>query len=236
MKYFTGNINLILFISRRPNFMSSPPPPPSGCGFSFYQHSSLCPEVARALNGVMLIAEQKKRLEESTKVCLIFQKNIQLICIKPWHLPGTRGHIKRSAKRWMWKWGGLPAPKLLCKILILKDVYYYMKWNNVEVKMGPDPTQSILLTRSKYEANLSLIWVLLTWSEEIFFIQRGKNWKFGIFRGNFSNPYPNQRWLTQSDPRYKKLTQPRSKNFDMVTSVTIDQISNLGSLLWLSCL
>ncbi len=29
---------------------------------------TLCPEVARALNGVMMIAEQKKRLEESTKV------------------------------------------------------------------------------------------------------------------------------------------------------------------------
>ena len=31
------------------------------------QHT-LCPEVAKALSGVMLIAEQKKRLEESTKV------------------------------------------------------------------------------------------------------------------------------------------------------------------------
>ena len=31
------------------------------------QHA-LCPEVAKALSGVMLIAEQKKRLEESTKV------------------------------------------------------------------------------------------------------------------------------------------------------------------------
>ena len=28
----------------------------------------LCPEVSRALSGVLLIAEQKKRMEESTKV------------------------------------------------------------------------------------------------------------------------------------------------------------------------
>jgi hypothetical protein len=34
----------------------------------YFQQSTLCPEVARALNGVMMIAEQKKRLEESTKV------------------------------------------------------------------------------------------------------------------------------------------------------------------------
>ena len=32
------------------------------------QQHTLCPEVAKALSGVMLIAEQKKRLEESTKV------------------------------------------------------------------------------------------------------------------------------------------------------------------------
>ena len=55
--------------SRKLNFLASPPPPPPGHGGSMYfQHSTLCPEVARALNGVMLIAEQKKRLEESTKV------------------------------------------------------------------------------------------------------------------------------------------------------------------------
>ena len=50
-------------------FLGSPPPPaPHGAGSMYFQHSTLCPEVARALNGVMLIAEQKKRLEESTKV------------------------------------------------------------------------------------------------------------------------------------------------------------------------
>ncbi len=65
---------------RRPNFLSSPPPPPLGCGFTYYQHSSLCPEVARALNGVMLIAEQKKRLEESTKVTLNY--NLKFLFIK----------------------------------------------------------------------------------------------------------------------------------------------------------
>ena len=50
------------------NYLGSPPPPPPGGGSMYFQHSTLCPEVARALNGVMLIAEQKKRLEESTKV------------------------------------------------------------------------------------------------------------------------------------------------------------------------
>lgn len=32
---------------------------------------TLCPEVSKALAGVMLIAEQKKRLEESTKVRIV---------------------------------------------------------------------------------------------------------------------------------------------------------------------
>jgi len=43
--------------------------------------------------------------------------------------------------------------------------------------------------------------ILLTWSE--------KSWKIWHFRGNFPNP--NQRWLTQTDPSNKKLTQPRLK-------------------------
>ncbi|XP_059098784.1 acetylcholine receptor subunit alpha-like isoform X2 [Tigriopus californicus] len=36
--------------------------------FTQYQPHLMCPEVSKALSGVMLIAEQKKRLEESTKV------------------------------------------------------------------------------------------------------------------------------------------------------------------------
>ena len=56
--------------NRKSGFVGSPPPPaPPAGGSMYFQHSTLCPEVARALNGVMLIAEQKKRLEESTKVC-----------------------------------------------------------------------------------------------------------------------------------------------------------------------
>jgi len=38
--------------------------------------------------------------------------------------------------------------------------------------------------------------------------------KFYIFRGNFPNPNSNYRWLTRPNPRHKKLTRPRSKNFD----------------------
>jgi len=37
---------------------------------------------------------------------------------------------------------------------------------------------------------------------------RAKIGKFGIFRRNFPNPNPNQRWPTQPDPSTKKLTRP----------------------------
>lgn len=39
----------------------------------------LCPEVSKALSGVMLIAEQKKRLEESTKVSRDTSSNFEVI-------------------------------------------------------------------------------------------------------------------------------------------------------------
>jgi len=52
------------------------------------------------------------------------------------------------------------------------------------------------------------------WPEEIFLTRREKIEKFRIFRGNFVNPDPNQRWLTQPNPNNKKLTRPGSKNFD----------------------
>ena len=39
----------------------------AGC-YSHHGAHTLCPEVSKALSGVMLIAEQKKRMEESTKV------------------------------------------------------------------------------------------------------------------------------------------------------------------------
>ena len=70
--------------NRKMNFLASPPPPPpghgGGGGSMYFQHSTLCPEVARALNGVMLIAEQKKRLEESTKVsCSLATKHLNYV-------------------------------------------------------------------------------------------------------------------------------------------------------------
>jgi len=34
-----------------------------------------------------------------------------------------------------------------------------------------------------------------------------KNWKFDIFRGNFPNPYPNQKLLTWPDSSNKNLTR-----------------------------
>jgi len=38
--------------------------------------------------------------------------------------------------------------------------------------------------------------------------------KFGIFRGNFQNPNPNQRWLTQPCQQKIDLTRPGSRIFD----------------------
>jgi len=57
---------------------------------------------------------------------------------------------------------------------------------------SPDPARpdpNILLTRSKKEPDPLFTWVL-------FFIRWEKIKKFEIFRGNFSNPNTNQRWLT----------------------------------------
>jgi len=76
------------------------------------------------------------------------------------------------------------------------------------------PNLSILLTRSKYEADRALTRVLFdpTWWD--FFLTRGaKNWKIGIFRGKFLNPNAYQRWLTRPNPSNKNLIRPRSKFF-----------------------
>ena len=54
------------FVSNRHRHLAGNSNPYQG---QLSQHT-LCPEVAKALSGVMLIAEQKKRLEESTKVRL----------------------------------------------------------------------------------------------------------------------------------------------------------------------
>jgi len=58
----------------------------------------------------------------------------------------------------------------------------------------------------------------LTQPKDIFFDPKGKNWKFGIFRGNFPNP--NQRWLTQPEQQKIDLTRPRPKNFDLDSSLS----------------
>jgi len=64
------------------------------------------------------------------------------------------------------------------------------------------------LSCSKKEAGPPLILVLFDLTQRYFFDQnqREKNEKFGIFRGNFPNPDPNQRWLTHPDPGHKILT------------------------------
>jgi len=53
--------------------------------------------------------------------------------------------------------------------------------------------------------------------------------KFGIFRGNFPNPYPNQRWLTQPDPSNKNLTRPGSKFFDLDLSLVNSEKIKCGA-------
>jgi len=74
--------------------------------------------------------------------------------------------------------------------------------------MDPDPTQTDTTLAYFWPAvkkRSTRLWLgyFLTQPKEIFFTEREK---LGIFRGNFSNPGPNQRWLTQPDQQ--KLTQP----------------------------
>jgi len=66
------------------------------------------------------------------------------------------------------------------------------------------PNPSILLTCRKMR--LTRLWprYFLTWPEEIFLIRRGKNWKFGIFRGNFQNPDPKQKMADLTQPEQLK--------------------------------
>jgi len=49
---------------------------------------------------------------------------------------------------------------------------------------------------------------------KIFFFLTGKKLNFFIFRINFPNLNPNQRWLNRPSPCNKNLTQPGSKFFD----------------------
>jgi len=64
--------------------------------------------------------------------------------------------------------------------------------------MGPDP--SILLTHFKKEADLPLTQVLFEPAQSVFLTPTEKIINFGIFRENFPNSKPNQRWLTRPDP------------------------------------
>jgi len=57
-----------------------------------------------------------------------------------------------------------------------------------QIRDGSWPDPSILLTRSKEEANPSLTRVFFNMTQWYFLTWREKIWKFGIFRGNFPNP------------------------------------------------
>ena len=73
-----------------------PPPPPPQHSPPYFGHaefvdnqpSTLCPEVSKALSGVLLIAEQKKRMEESTKVSFY----------KEWVF--SHPHLHRGSENW----------------------------------------------------------------------------------------------------------------------------------------
>jgi len=59
----------------------------------------------------------------------------------------------------------------------------------------------------------------LTDPKIFYLIQRGENWKIWNFRGNFPNPDPNQKWLTQLGPTLAAKNwpyRPGSKFFDPV--------------------
>jgi len=76
----------------------------------------------------------------------------------------------------------------------------------LELEMCPDPTQGYF--RAAVNKRLTRLWpgYFLTQLEKIFWPE-GKNWKFGIFRGNFPNP--NQRWLTRPNLTRVKKIWPR---------------------------
>jgi len=62
-----------------------------------------------------------------------------------------------------------------------------------------------------------------------FFLPEGpKIEKFELFRGNFPNPYPNQRWLTQPKQQKFDPTWPGSKNFDSDPSLVCVKILDLN--------
>jgi len=78
------------------------------------------------------------------------------------------------------------------------------------ILMGPDPTRAYLWPAVNKRPNH-----LWPDPKRLFLTRRGKKIEtFAIFRGNFPNPNRNHKWLTWPDLSQKKLSGPRSKNFD----------------------
>jgi len=78
---------------------------------------------------------------------------------------------------------------------------------------GPLPHPSILLTAVIKRPTHLWRGYFLTWPE-------GKKFeKFDIFRGNFPNPNPNHRWVTQPELLKIDLSRPGSKVFDLDPSL-----------------
>jgi len=125
---------------------------------------------------------------------------------------------------WFFQSGGpseLGCGRRKLRLLLL---YGFFNWllqcsNDRRLEMGPYPTQAYFWPA--VNKSWARLWpeYFLTQPEEIFLTRREKIEKFNIFRGNFPNPNPNHRWLTQ--PRLLKVdpTRNRTKNFDLDTSL-----------------
>jgi len=96
-----------------------------------------------------------------------------------------------------------------------------------QLEMDPDLTRTYFWP--PVNKMLTRLWpgYFLTQPEKIF-LPRVE--KFDIFRGNFPNLYPNQRWLTRPEQQKFDPSQPGLKNFDPDPSLCPTQPQQLVQL------
>jgi len=95
-------------------------------------------------------------------------------------------------------------------VAVPKQVWLNTMWSPflntigcVITEMGPDPARTYFWPAVNKRPTRLWPEYFLTRPDDIFFLPKGLNIEiFDIFRGNFPNPYPNQRWLTQPDPTW----------------------------------
>jgi len=81
--------------------------------------------------------------------------------------------------------------KVIILTLFAFDAWFKLKSSWSKVEMGPDPTEP-----------------------KEFFLSKGeKIVKFGMFKGNFPNPNPNQRWLSQPNPTRATKIDPEPYHY-----------------------